>query len=64
MGVGLVMAFSLAHLVANLLRGVRPDDPPVFVAITAAIAAVALAASWIPARRAARVDPMKALRAE
>jgi putative ABC transport system permease protein len=63
-GVGLIMAFSLARLVANLLIGVRPDDPLVFVGITVTIAAIALAASWIPARRAARVDPMHALRAE
>ena len=63
-GAGLLMAFGLARLVANLLRGVRPDDPVVFTAITAVIAAVALASSWIPARRAAGIDPMKALRSE
>ena len=63
-GLGLVMAFGLARLVANLLRGVRPDDPLVFTAITVVIAAVALASSWIPARRAAGIDPMKALRSE
>ena len=63
-GIGLVLAFALAHLVANLLRGVRPDDPVVFAAITVIIAAAALGSSWIPARRAARVDPMQALRAE
>jgi ABC-type antimicrobial peptide transport system permease subunit len=63
-GIGLVLAFVLAHLVANLLRGVRPDDPIVFAIITATIATAALGSSWIPARRAARVDPMKALRAE
>jgi putative ABC transport system permease protein len=63
-GIGLVLAFVLAHLVANLLRGVRPDDPLVFTVITVIIAAAALGSSWIPARRAARVDPMKALRAE
>jgi putative ABC transport system permease protein len=63
-GLGLLMAFGLARLVANLLRGVRPDDPGVFTAITAVIAVVALASSWIPARRAAGIDPMKALRSE
>ncbi|HKF49430.1 MAG TPA: ABC transporter permease [Terracidiphilus sp.] len=64
LGAGLVMAFALARMVANLLRGVSPDDPVVFGSITAAIAMVALAASWIPARRAARVEPMVALRDE
>jgi len=61
---GLAMAYGLAHGVANLLKGVRPDDPVVFSAITAAIVAVSLAASWLPARRAARIDPMVALRDE
>jgi putative ABC transport system permease protein len=63
-GAGLLMAFGLARLVANLLLGVRPDDPVVFASITLMIAAVAIGSSWIPARRATRVDPMKALRAE
>ena len=63
-GTGLVLAFGLAHLVANLLRGVRPDDPLVFASITGVIVAIALGSSWIPARRAARIDPMKALRSE
>jgi putative ABC transport system permease protein len=63
-GVGLLMAFALAHGVASLLYGVRPDDPIVFGGITAAIAAIALGASWLPARRAARIDPMVALRDE
>jgi putative ABC transport system permease protein len=62
--IGLVLAFVLAHLVANLLRGVSPNDPVVFAVITVTIAAAALGSSWIPARRAARVDPMQALRAE
>jgi putative ABC transport system permease protein len=64
LGTGLVMAFMLARLVANLLRGVRPDDPAVYASIACAIAAITLFASWIPARRAAHVDPMIALRDE
>jgi putative ABC transport system permease protein len=63
-GAGLLLAFGLAHMVANLLVGVRPDDPAVFASITATIVAIALVASWIPAYRAARIDPMEALRDE
>lgn len=62
--VGLVLAFALARGVANLLRGVRPDDPAVFASITAIIVLIALLASWLPARRAAHIDPMAALRDE
>ena len=61
---GLLLAFALAHGVANLLYGVSPNDPLVFGSITAFIAGIAMMASWIPARRAARIDPMVALRDE
>ncbi|HTB97546.1 MAG TPA: ABC transporter permease [Terracidiphilus sp.] len=64
LGSGLVLAFGLSHLVANLLRGVRSDDPVIFSAIAVAITAVSIASSWIPARRASHVDPMQALRSE
>jgi predicted permease len=60
--IGLLLAFGLAHGVANLLFEVRPDDPMIFGAITVAITGVALLASWLPARRAAQIDPMMALR--
>ena len=63
-GVGLLLAFALAHGVANLLYGVRSDDPIVFGGITAAIAAIALGSCWLPAHKAARIDPMVALRDE
>jgi len=63
-GSGLLMAFGLAHGVANLLYGVRPDDPMVFGTITVAVVGIALLASWFPARRASRIDPMAALRDE
>ena len=61
---GLIMAYALAHGLANLLRGVSPDDPAVFIGITSAIVLIALFASWLPARRASRIDPMVALRDE
>jgi putative ABC transport system permease protein len=63
-GSGLLLAFGLAHGVASLLYGVSPNDPAVFGSITAAIAGIALLASWLPARRASRIDPMVALRDE
>jgi ABC-type antimicrobial peptide transport system permease subunit len=61
---GLVLAFALAHGVASLLYQVSPNDPVVFGSITFAVTAVALIASWLPARRAAGIDPMAALRDE
>ncbi len=63
-GLGTVLAFALARLSANLLFGVRPDDPAVFVSIIATITVIALLVSWGPARRAASIDPMRALRTE
>ncbi len=62
--VGLVGAFVLAHSLGGLLFGVRPIDPLTFLAASAALAGIAFVASWQPARRAAGVDPMVALRYE
>jgi predicted permease len=64
MGIGVAMAFGLTRMVAMLFVGVHPNDPLVFSGIAAFIAGIALLASWIPARRAAGVDPMVALRDE
>ncbi len=63
-GVGLVAALLLTRMMAGILYGVRPTDPVTYVSVAAVLLAIALAASWIPARRAARIDPMKALRSE
>jgi putative ABC transport system permease protein len=64
LSVGLVLAFLLTRALANLFVGVHAGDPVIFVLVTGTIAAVALLSSWVPARRAARVDPMRALRSE
>jgi ABC-type antimicrobial peptide transport system permease subunit len=62
--IGLAAAFGLSQLITAFLFGVTARDPLVFVAMPVILTAVALAAVWIPARRASRVDPLIALRAE
>jgi predicted permease len=61
---GLLSALAFTRVLASLLYGVSAHDPLTFAGIAALLAAVALAATWIPARRAARVDPIQAIRSE
>ncbi len=62
--VGLVLAAGAGTLVAGFLYGVRPLDPVTFIGIPLLLIVVSLGAAWFPARRAAAIDPMKALRTE
>ena len=62
--VGTGAAFGLSRLIASFLFGVKAWDPLVFITVPITLAAVALAATWIPAHRASKLDPMEALRVE
>jgi len=61
---GIAAAFFLTRLMEGLLFGVAPRDPTTFATVSTLLLAIAAAASLIPALRAARVDPLEALRAE
>jgi ABC-type antimicrobial peptide transport system permease subunit len=63
-GAGVALALVLTRLMRSLLHEVAPGDPPTMAAAAAALLAVALVASWLPARRAASLDPAVALRHE
>jgi ABC-type antimicrobial peptide transport system permease subunit len=60
--VGAVASLAVSSLIASLLFGTAPTDPATFAAIFMLLAAVALLAGYIPARRASRINPMVALR--
>jgi ABC-type antimicrobial peptide transport system permease subunit len=61
---GAMLALLAGKWIAPLLFQVSPKDPPVLVGVVTILVAVAMVASWLPARRAARVDPNQALRAD
>jgi putative ABC transport system permease protein len=63
-GIGLLAAFAVTRVMSTMLVGVSPTDPLTFAAIAAFFLAVTALACWIPARRAARLDPVQALREE
>lgn len=64
MVLGLGAAIAVCRLMAGLLFKVSPQDPLTFAGVTLVLCMAGLAACWFPARRAARLDPMKALRYE
>jgi putative ABC transport system permease protein len=62
--IGAAAALATTRVLANLLFEVKPSDPATFVTVAALLAGIAVLASWVPARRATRVDPVEALRYE
>lgn len=64
LAVGLLLGLGVARVAASVLYGVSPVDPMSIVATVALLGATSLLASYLPARRAARIDPMAALRCE
>jgi ABC-type antimicrobial peptide transport system permease subunit len=61
---GVAIALTVGRIIRGLLHGVPPYDARIYLAVTGVLAGTALAAAWLPARRAARVDPIGALRAD
>lgn len=64
LGAGAVLALALTRVLASALPNVSPRDPAVLLGVVASLAAATLAASWVPARRATRVDPVASMRAD
>jgi len=61
---GGVLAFAAANVIRGLLYGIAPHDPMTFAGVSALMAAIGIGACWIPAARAARIDPAITMRAE
>jgi len=64
LALGVIASLALHEVLASLVEGVQATDPLTFAAVGGVLGLAALLASWLPARRAARVDPMIALRSE
>jgi ABC-type antimicrobial peptide transport system permease subunit len=63
-GLGLACALALTRILSSMLFAVQPSDPVTFTSMAILLSLVALTACWLPARRAAKIDPMEALRYE
>ena len=63
-GIGVVAALALSRVMSSLVFEVKPTDPLTFVSVSCLLVVVALLACWVPARRAAGIDPIVALRCE
>jgi ABC-type antimicrobial peptide transport system permease subunit len=61
---GIALVFAMTRLMERLLYEIKPTDPSTFAAVSFLLLAIAAFACWLPARRAAKIDPMEALRYE
>ncbi len=64
MGIAVLAALALTRFMSEMLFGIKPTDPMTFIAVSTVLMLSALAACYLPARRAMRVDPMVAIRYE
>ena len=64
LGAGVVVALGSSRLLGSLLYGIAPNHPLTFVAVFAGLASAALVGSFLPARKATRIDPMNSLRGD
>ena len=62
--IGLIGSFALTRLISSMLFGVAPTDPVTFAAVSGILLGIGVLASWLPARRATRIDPIAALRSD
>ena len=64
LGIGLVGSFALTRLISSMLFGIEPTDPVTFASVSLILLAIGVLASWLPARRATRIEPISALRSD
>jgi predicted permease len=64
LAIGLVGSFALTRFISTMLFGVKPTDPLTFAVVSAVLLGIGVLASWLPARRATRIDPIVALRSD
>jgi putative ABC transport system permease protein len=62
--IGSLMSFLIAHILTSSMYGIRPNDPLTFIVVAALVAAISVLAAFVPARRAAHIEPLAALREE
>jgi putative ABC transport system permease protein len=63
-GIGLALTFTVVRLMTSMVYAIRPNDPATFLIVAFTVAAISVLAAYIPARRAARIEPLAALREE